>query len=350
MIRGSLPIGGAVFAALLLFLKVPKLIDEPATLWRQLVRLDPLGNIIFLPAAVCLLLALQWGGNAYAWDNARIIALFVLAGLLFIAFAGIQMWRQEDATVPPRIMKQRSIACGSVYSVILGGNMIVFIYCLPIWFQAVKEVSATQSAINIFPMTLGMMAGVLLTGVIVQRIGYYVPSMIACVIVISVASGLITTWQVDSGSDVWIGYQAMYGIGLGFGMQQAVMASQTVLPQAEVAMGTALMFFWQSLGGAVFMCVSQTLFVNYLASHLADLPGIDVDRVVSAGATDVQDVVAEDKLAEVLEVYNAAVRQAFYVAVGLACALIVPALGMEWKSVKGKKSTAGEGNEEVHAP
>ena len=338
----SLPIGGAVFAALVFFLKVPKLRDEPATLRRQLIRLDPLGNVLFLPAAVCLLLALQWGGNTYAWSNARIIALFALSGVLFTAFVGVQIWRQEDATVPPRILKQRSMACGSVFSAMFPAGMFLMTYCLPIWFQAIKQVSATQSAINVFPMTLGMMAGVTSSSVLVQKTGYYVPPMIAGVIVCSIATGLITTWQVDSGSSVWIGYQAMYGIGLGFGMQQALMAAQTVLPREDVATGTALVFFWQGIGGAVFLCVSQTLLVNHLVSHLADLPGVDTNSVVSAGATEIQHIVAQDRLGDVLFVYNAGLRQAFYVAVGLSAASIIPTLGMEWRSIKGEKIDGGE--------
>jgi hypothetical protein len=38
---------------------------------------------------VSLLLALQWGGSKYAWDNGRIIALFVFR-ILITAFVGIQ--------------------------------------------------------------------------------------------------------------------------------------------------------------------------------------------------------------------------------------------------------------------
>lgn len=262
------------------------------------------------------------------------IALFSVSGVLLVAFVGIQIWQQEDATVPPRIIKQRSMAFGSAYSVIIGGCMIVLIYCLPIWFQAIKKVSAVQSGIDMFPFTLGMMVGVIPAGVVVQKTGYYVPPMIFCVIVSSIGAGLITTWEVDSSTGAWIGYQAIFGIGMGAGLQQAIMAAQTVLAQEDVAMGVALMFFCQNLGGAVWTCVSQTLFVNYLSSHLAKLPGLDSESIVHAGATELSKIVPSERIGEVLEIYNLALRQAFYVSLGLSCALILPTLGMEWKSVK----------------
>lgn len=47
------------------------------------------GLLIFIPAIMSLLLALQWGGSSYPWNNSRIIALTVLfsvLGIVFIAF------------------------------------------------------------------------------------------------------------------------------------------------------------------------------------------------------------------------------------------------------------------------
>jgi MFS family permease len=324
------------------FLQVSKLAGGNEPLSKQLLQLDPLGTIVFLPAAICLLMALQWGGVTYPWSDGRIIALFVVAGVLFVAFVGVQWWRKEDATVPPRIIKQRSIALSCIYSILVGGSMLVFVFSLPIWFQAVKKVSAVDSGIRMFPMTIGMMCGVIPAGAFVQKTGYYVPMMYVCVVLTSIGAGLITTWEVDTGTSKWIGYQALFGIGLGAGMQQAVMAAQTVLPQADVAMGVALMFFCQNLGGAIWTCLSQTLFINYLSSHLGDLKGLDIPSIVHAGATQLSRTVPPERLAEVLDVYNDALVQAFYVSVGLCCALIIPAVGMEWKSVKEQKQVDGE--------
>jgi hypothetical protein len=333
-----------VFAALVFYLEVEELSHENASLplAKKLLQLDPLGTFVFLPGMICLLLALQWGGVEYAWSDGRIITLFVLAGVLIIAFIGIQIWRKEAATVPPRIVKQRSIFFGCFYSLLMGGCMLVLIYTLPIWFQAVKKTTAVQSGINMFPLTIGMVLGVIPAGIVVQKTGYYVPPMFFCVVVTSIAVGLITTWEVGTSSAKWIGYQAMFGIGLGAGMQQAVMAAQTVLPQVDVAIGVALMFFFQNLGAAIWICISQTLFVNYLSSHLANIKGLDIGSVVHAGATELSRIVPLDKMQEVLEVYNDALIQAIYVSVGLCCALIIPTLGMEWKSVKAKEQAKSE--------
>lgn len=94
----------------------------------RLKQFDLPGTFVFLPAVICLLIGLQWGGTRYAWSNGRIIALLIMAGLLTIAFLGIQYWKQDTATVPPRILMERSMAFGVFFSFCLGGAYFVFVY------------------------------------------------------------------------------------------------------------------------------------------------------------------------------------------------------------------------------
>lgn len=98
------------------------------SLKEKLKQFDLPGTFVFLPAVICLLIGLQWGGTRYAWSNGRIIALFVLASLLIIAFLAIQYWKQDSAIVPPRILMQQSMALGVFFSFCLGGAYFVFVY------------------------------------------------------------------------------------------------------------------------------------------------------------------------------------------------------------------------------
>ncbi|KAM6534961.1 hypothetical protein FALCPG4_004577 [Fusarium falciforme] len=337
----NLPIGGAVLAVLFVFLHVPQ-VTNTETLKRQFIRMDPIGTVLFLPGIVCLILALQWGGASYPWSDGRIIALFVVAGVLLLAFIGVQIWRQEDATTPPRIVSQRSVACGIVYAMCIGGGMISLLYTLPIWFQAIKGTSAIQSGIDTIPLVLSLVVGAIMSGAIITRTGYYVPWMFVATILTSVGSGLMTTFKTNTGHSAWIGYQVLFGLGLGTGMQQPSMAAQTVLSQSDVSIGISLMFFSQSLGGAVFICIGQSIFVNYLSDGLKAVSGINIQAILEAGATALSDLVPANKLHEVLVVYNDALQKAFIVVVAVSAFMVVPALGMEWRTVKNKQQGGEE--------
>lgn len=128
----NLPIGAITIVVIGVFFKSPKRKSQTQTTWKQkLAYMDPIGTAVFIPAIVCCLLALQWGGTKYPWSNPRIIVLFVLFGVLSAVFVGVQFWKGDDATVPPRIMKQRTMAAASWFALCLGAAFFIFMSVSP---------------------------------------------------------------------------------------------------------------------------------------------------------------------------------------------------------------------------
>lgn len=340
----NLPIGAITVLVVVFFFQPPKgaLANGAASANKTrreiLNEFDPLGTIVFMPAIVCLLLALQWGGTTYAWNNGRIIALFVVFGVLIAAFLFIQ-WRQQDnATVPPRVMKMRSVWSGAAFAAATGAAFFSGIYFLPLWFQAVKGSSAVNSGIMNLPMLISVVLFSLVAGVVVSVVGYYTPFMLVSTVLMSVGYGLISTFQPDTGAGVWIGYQILAGAGVGFGMQQPLMAVQAVLSDKDLPTGTAVVVFTQTLGGSLFVSVSQNVFSNKLVEYVGDYaPGLDPATVLSAGATSIQKIIPSEFLDGVTLAYNDALMQTFLVSAALAAVSIVGSGFMEWRSVKGKK-------------
>ncbi|KIW74155.1 hypothetical protein Z517_12565 [Fonsecaea pedrosoi CBS 271.37] len=332
----NLPIGGAMMVVLFFVLQLP----EGATkrtkipLKEQLQKLDPLGTAVFIPSIVCLLLALQWGGTTYAWSNARIIVLLILSGILFSIFVYLQHVFQENATIPPRIIKTRSVAAGVLYAFFSGSGMMTTVYFLPIWFQAIKGASAVHSGIMNLPAVLGITCSSMLAGFATRKIGYFTQWMYLSCILTSVGGGLISTFTTTTPHPQWIGYQAIWGLGLGLGMQQPSVAAQVALARKDVATGASMMFFAQTLGGSIFVSVANNIFDNTLASDLEKIPGVNADVVTHVGATDLRGIVPPPLLHSVLVAYNDALRTAFYVGVAASAATILGALAMEWKNLK----------------
>ncbi|KAH7032387.1 major facilitator superfamily transporter [Macrophomina phaseolina] len=333
----NLPIG-AIQAIVVIFTVKQSVPPAKAalSLKDKLMQLDPLGNLCFVPGMVCLLIALQWGGSTYPWSNVRIIVLLVLAFLLLIAFVIIQTWNPNGtATITPRLLKQRTIAGAWWYTFCNSAAMMSMLYYLPLWFQAIKGADAVSSGLMLLPLILGFVVGSILTGAAVTRFGYYAPFMITSSVVLSIGAGLLTTLKTNSGRPEWLGYQVLYGFGLGFGMQQSNIAVQCVLPRAEVPIGTTLIFFAQQLGGALFVSVCQNVFSNELVKGVRRLaPEVPPRAVVGTGATDLKNVFGPDSLPSVLQAYNGALIKALTVALVMSCLSILGSSVIEWKSVK----------------
>ncbi|KAJ7124546.1 major facilitator superfamily transporter [Mycena epipterygia] len=342
----NLPVGAVTLIVMTWFFKTPPGIirGESISFARRFRKLDPWGTAIFVPAVVCLLLALQWGGTKYSWSSGRIIALLVTFGIFILVFIGIQIREQENATVPPRILMQRSIMAGAWYSFFAGAGFYIVVIFIPIWFQAIKGVSAVRSGTDSLALILSQVLGNLVAGSLVTVLGYYAPFMIIASIVMPIGAGLISTLTVDAGAMKWIGYQVIFGFGTGLGIQQPFVAAQAVLKTNDVPPGTSLLVFLQTLGGTLFVSVGQNIFANKLASGLArEVPGIDPRTVLSTGATNLKTTIAPQYLRAVLTVYNEALVSTFRIAIAMVALSVFGALGMEWKNIKGKKAELAPG-------
>ncbi|KAL2061144.1 hypothetical protein VTL71DRAFT_7417 [Oculimacula yallundae] len=337
----NLPIGALAVIFIFFLFDSPPVSDNvrSSRTWFGLAKqLDLFGTLFFIPSIICLLLALQFGGSTYAWSDGRIIAYFVVFGVCLFIFIGFQIYFPDTASISPKIVRNRSILAGAWFAFCMGGAFFAILYYLPIWFQAVKGASAFRSGIMNIPLVLAVVVGAILSGGLVTVIGYYVPFMIASTILMSVGEGLLTTFEPSTGSSKWIGYQVICGLGIGFGMQQPLIAVQVVLPMELVPAGTALMVFCQTLGASIFVSVAQNQFQSKLISGLHHLvPELNPMVVIKAGATSLDAIVSAEFLPSVIRAYNDALAETFLVALILACLTLFGALAIEWKSVKGKQ-------------
>jgi MFS family permease len=211
----NLPLGGLTILVVTLLLRL----EEQKPKLKSWKDLDPLGTVLFLPSITCLLLALEWGAVEYAWGDPQIVALLVVFGVCLVAFGLWQyITRATTATIPTRILLQRSVACGGLSQFCVGAAMLSVCLYIPLWFQAIQGVSAMQSGIRMIPLVLSVVVGSISSGGLVQRLGYYVPFMIVGACLMAVGSGLITTWNMETQKGEWIGFQVLFGLGVGWTM------------------------------------------------------------------------------------------------------------------------------------
>ena len=295
-----------------------------------------------MPAIVCLLLALKWGGTEYPWASPRIITLFVLSGALIAGFLAVQYRMRDRATVPPRIMGHRVVWASAAFIFCAGAAFLSAVYFLPLWFQAVQGASAVDSGLRNLPLLISFVAVSAFSGALETAFGQHdAPAMLLSTVLTSVGYGLISaTFRPDTERAMWIGLQALAGAGHGFGIQQPMMAVQAALDLADVPIGTSAVLFINLVGGAVFVSISQNVFVNKFVEYIAMYaPELDPALVLALGATRFRDVVPPELHGAVTLAYNDALTKVFLVCAAMSAATVFGAVFVPWKSVKaqGKK-------------
>ncbi|KAH8896988.1 MFS general substrate transporter [Thozetella sp. PMI_491] len=336
----NLPIGGIAMLCIFLFLRIERENNpKKETVLQRILHLDLIGAAILIPAIICLLLALQWGGTEYPWNNSRIIGLFVGFGVMVIIFIGIQIWKGDDGTLPPRLFKNRNVLCAMMFAFFFGAGFFPLVYYLSIYFQAIQGDSAVHAGLKLLPLFIAIVITSISTGALTTVVGYYNPFVLPTMILFTVGAGLITTFSIDSPIGVWFGYQVVCGLGVGSGFQIGVLVVQNVLPLEWVPVGSACVQFFQSLGGAIFIAVAQAAFQNGLTQSVQEnAPGIPPEIFIHSGASQVRDILAslhaEQLLNVVLEAYLLGLRHAFYISTGCAGGAFLMATGLSWKKIE----------------
>ncbi|TKA81270.1 hypothetical protein B0A49_00224 [Cryomyces minteri] len=337
----NLPIGGLSAAIIFFVFTSPKAskseVARNASLYEKFLQMDIPGAFIIMAGVVCLLLALQWGGVSKAWKSADVIGTLVGFSLLFIVFIGVEYWQGDRALLVPYLLKKRVIWVGFAFNFFLGGAFFVLLYYLPLYFQAVLGVSAQQSGIRSLSLIISETIFTILSGGLITVFGYFAPMMIVGPVIATIAAGMIYTFEISSSSAVWIGYQALAGIGIGLCFQAPIMAGQALAKPEDVSTTTALLMFFQTMGGAFFVSAAQSAFSNALIkSLLVNAPTVNVVQVVAIGATELRSTFTAEQLPGILVAYMDGLKVGFALAIALAGCATVVSVFTPWTSVKGK--------------
>lgn len=125
-----------------------------------------------------LLLALDWGGMTYAWGSATIICLFWGSGLTLVLFLGWEWHMGDTGMLPLRLLGNPAVSCAAAAGLMSYGSLYVVITYLPMWFQAVKDVSPLMSGVYYLPSVISTTLATIISGFLVSRFGQYTPFMV----------------------------------------------------------------------------------------------------------------------------------------------------------------------------
>ncbi|KAI1116645.1 major facilitator superfamily domain-containing protein [Nemania sp. NC0429] len=335
----NLPLGVVTILLCALLVKIPgEPTDGKATsVTDKLAEMDLVGTISMIGSLLSLLIALQWGGSTYPWNNGRIIALLTVAGVLAIVFIISQATSilGKSRTIPPTIAKNRDVWLAGSYAVGITGGVYVAVLYLPVWFQGLLGKSALGAGILLIPLIAGYVVCSVFGGGLTSAMGYYNPGMIFGSVLAIAGSALLITLNLGSDTGRIIGYQLLYGFGVGFGFGQPSYVVQTVLDQVDVPIGITLITLLQNLSASIFVAVAQSIFQGELRRRLLEVsPDIDISNVLGSGANDFLTSLPPDIQAQARDSFSTSIVHTFYISLALSAASSIPAITTRWRSMK----------------
>lgn len=171
------PMIGA-FCLLVCVLCIPASDPIPNTAHRKrFAKLDYVGSVLITAAITTMIMAISFGGTSYSWSGGETIALFVVSGVLFIAF-GIQQTlllftSQKDRVFPTHFLRNRNAVLLFICAAACNTAGFIPIYYIPIYFQFSRGDTAIESAVRLLPLIFLLSATVFTNGQLMVKYGSY---------------------------------------------------------------------------------------------------------------------------------------------------------------------------------
>ena len=160
----NLPFG--IFAVLMALRALP---PDPKTPPPSLASVDWLGIFLLILWLGSLQIVLEQG-EQYAWfDDRGIVALSLTAAFSCPAFIWWEL-RHPSPAVQLRVLRHRSLAAGSILSMIVGIGLYGTVFLIPIFAQGVLQFTAIQTGLLMLPGALASGATMLVLSKKVQQL------------------------------------------------------------------------------------------------------------------------------------------------------------------------------------
>ncbi|KAK2010850.1 major facilitator superfamily transporter [Colletotrichum eremochloae] len=337
----NLPIGGISGAIILFFFTTPPhAVPVKASLLEKFLQMDLIGTALIMGATISFLLALQWGGHTHPWNSSTVIGLFVGFVLIVIVFIILEWYQGERSMIAPRLISDRTVYISSMYSFFFAGAYFVLVYYLPIYFQSVDNASPTESGVRNLPLIIAVTIATIVSGVSISATGIYTPILVGSAVIATVGAGLLYTLDIGTGSDKWIGYQILAGLGWGAGFQIPIIAVQGTVSANDLASATAVLLFFQTVGGAFFVAAAQSGFLITILKEVAEnVPSVDPALVALTGATQIRTAFPPEAVPGVIQAYMEGLKIAFALAIAGAGVAFLLSLGSRWSKLNTKNLT-----------
>lgn len=123
-------------------------------------------------AIFTLLLGLDRGSNV-SWRATITIASLCISFPLFAAFIYVEQKVAAEPFAPSRVIFHRNLIACYLCNFFAFAGWLAAIFYLPLYFQAVGGLTATQAGLRLLPGILAGVCGSLLGGIVMQKTGKY---------------------------------------------------------------------------------------------------------------------------------------------------------------------------------
>jgi EmrB/QacA subfamily drug resistance transporter len=255
----NVPLGLASLAMLL-----PKMDKIPVFHRRR--KVDWLGGLLLMGAAVVFMLVLTWGGNRHPWLSPVIMAMVGAS----VALALVFVWHARHAEEP---FLPLPLLGGTVVPYAMGaggcalGAILGLTVHLPLYYEVVYHLTASEAGLALIPLAAISTGGAAIAGRTMARAKHY--KRVA--IIGTAAAALVASVLALTTLPLWalLALLSAFAFGLGTAFPISVVSLQNSVARAQVGTVTGAMNFFRALMASFTVAAFSTILLMALGADIS---------------------------------------------------------------------------------
>lgn len=216
-------------------------------------QLDLLGAALVIAAATLLLLALTLGGTRVPWLSPTLFGLVGGAILFTVVFA---WWlnKAPEPFLPLNVLANPVMRVGTMATSCALGVMTGFMIYMPLYYQVVHKLTATQAGLALIPVIVLTTPGSMLAGRAMMYLRHYKIAAYVGLGVTNLAAAALVIWPaMPLAAAVFA--TGIIGFGVGTAFPTSTVSIQNAVARHELGTATGAMNFFRALVSALVVAI-----------------------------------------------------------------------------------------------
>jgi len=217
-------------------------------------RLDIIGALLMMSAAIALLLALSWGGRSYEWISPQTGALLLTSAILWGLFA----WRlvsTKEPFLPLTVLGNPVVRCATLAGACNMGTLVGMTIFVPLYFEVVLHLSASQSGMALIPLMAATVMMSTITGRLMMHVTRYKRMSLAGLAISIVSLVPLAIWPGSMPTSLVLLQLFIIGCGLGTVFPVSTVCMQNAVSRSQMGVATGAANFFRALFSALVVAV-----------------------------------------------------------------------------------------------
>ena len=204
----------------------------------------------------------------HSWGSVEVLGLLAVAVVMLVAFYVIEH-RAANPIVPFELFRNRTFTVSVITGFLVAVSFFGVIVYVPLIYQGVLGIAATNSGLLITPMMVGLVIGSITSGQLMLRIKHYRFLGTFAILLISFGTYLMAQITTDTQQLEVVRNLVICGFGVGLTFPLYVNAVQAAVEPRFIGVVTSQIQFWRNVGSTIGIAILGSVLSQQLPGHIS---------------------------------------------------------------------------------